>query len=61
MTGGFNGLTGISRITVFGCLAAALTAHFKDNFGVSAQVAVAEPGTVPRSAGKARRVTTAAD
>ena len=40
-------------------LAAALTAHIKDNIGVSVQVAVAEPGTVTRSAGKAQRVTTA--
>ena len=40
-------------------LAAALTAHIKDNIGVSVQVAVAEPGTVPRSQGKAQRVTTA--
>ncbi len=37
-------------------LAAALAAHIKDNIGVSAQVAVADPGTVPRSAGKAQRV-----
>ncbi len=37
-------------------LAAALAAHIKDNIGVSAQVAVTDPGTVPRSAGKAQRV-----
>ena len=37
-------------------LAAALSAHIKANIGVTAQVAVAEPGTVPRSAGKAQRV-----
>ena len=37
-------------------LATELGAHIKDNIGVSAQVAVAEPGTVPRSAGKAQRV-----
>ena len=37
-------------------LAAALAAHIKDNIGVSAQVAVTTPGTIPRSAGKAQRV-----
>ena len=37
-------------------LAAALGTHIRDNIGVSAEVAVAEPGTVPRSAGKAQRV-----
>ena len=37
-------------------LAAALAAHIKDNVGVSAQVAVTTPGTIPRSAGKAQRV-----
>ena len=37
-------------------LATELGVHIKDNIGVSAQVAVAEPGTVPRSAGKAQRV-----
>ena len=40
-------------------LAAALAAHIKDNIGVSAQVAVTDPGTVPRSAGKAQRVVPA--
>ena len=37
-------------------LAAALGAHIKANIGVTAEVAVAEPGDVPRSAGKAQRV-----
>ena len=40
-------------------LATALSAHIKDNIGVSAQVAVTDPGTVPRSAGKAQRVVPA--
>ena len=37
-------------------LAGALAHHIKDNIGVSAEVAVVEPGEVPRSAGKAQRV-----
>ena len=40
-------------------LAGALAQHIKANVGVSAEVAVAEPGTVPRSAGKAQRVVSA--
>ena len=39
-------------------LADTLTAHIKDNIGVSAKVTIAEPGEVPRSAGKAQRVIT---
>ncbi len=42
-----------------GDLAAALSAHIKNNIGVFAEVVVAEPGTVPRSAGKAQRVVSA--
>ena len=37
-------------------LASALADHIKGNIGVSADVAVVEPGEVPRSAGKAKRV-----
>ena len=37
-------------------LAGALAHHIKSNIGVSAEVAVVEPGDVPRSAGKAQRV-----
>ena len=37
-------------------LAGALAYHIKGNIGVSAVVAVVEPGEVPRSAGKAQRV-----
>ena len=37
-------------------LSKVLTAHIKDNVGVSARIAVVEPGEVPRSAGKALRV-----
>ena len=37
-------------------LGSALEGHIKDNIGVSAGVAVVEPGEVPRSAGKAQRV-----
>ena len=40
-------------------LAASLSAHIKANIGVSAEVAVVEPGIVPRSAGKAQRVVPA--
>ena len=40
-------------------LAGTLAAHIKNSIGVSAEVAVAEPGAVPRSAGKAQRVVTA--
>jgi phenylacetate-CoA ligase len=40
-------------------LAGVLGAHIKDNIGVSAEVAVVEPGQVPRSAGKAQRVVPA--
>ena len=38
-------------------LADALARHIKANIGVTAQVLIAEPGQVPRSAGKAQRVT----
>ena len=38
-------------------LADALARHMKANIGVTAQVLIAEPGQVPRSAGKAQRVT----
>ena len=38
-------------------LADALARHIKANIGVSAQVLIAEPGQVPRSEGKAQRVT----
>ena len=38
-------------------LAEALARHIKANIGVSAQVLIAEPGQVPRSEGKAQRVT----
>ena len=38
-------------------LAEALARHIKANIGVTAQVLIAEPGQVPRSAGKAQRVT----
>ena len=37
-------------------LAERLVRHIKDNIGVTAEVAVADPGAVPRSAGKAQRV-----
>ena len=37
-------------------LSETLVHHIKDNIGVSAKVAVVEPGEVPRSAGKAQRV-----
>ena len=37
-------------------LASALAHHIKANIGLSADVVVAEPGTVPRSQGKAQRV-----
>ena len=37
-------------------LAGALAYHIKGNIGVSAEVAVVEPGEIPRSAGKAQRV-----
>ena len=40
-------------------LANALADHIKGNIGVSAEVAVVEPGVVPRSAGKAQRVVPA--
>ncbi|MDE0664215.1 MAG: phenylacetate--CoA ligase [Acidimicrobiaceae bacterium] len=40
-------------------LGTALADHIKGNIGVSAEVAVAEPGEVPRSAGKAQRVVPA--
>ena len=40
-------------------LGIALADHIKGNIGVSAEVAVAEPGEVPRSAGKAQRVVPA--
>ena len=33
-----------------------LAGHIKGNIGVTAEVVVAEPGAVPRSAGKAQRV-----
>ena len=33
-----------------------LAGHIKGNIGVTAEVAVVEPGAVPRSAGKAQRV-----
>ena len=39
-----------------GELGTELSDHIKGNIGVSAEVAVAEPGEVPRSAGKAQRV-----
>ena len=42
-------------------LAATLAAHIKNNIGVSAQVAVTDPGTIPRSAGKAQRVVPPAE
>ena len=38
-------------------LADALARHIKANIGVTAQVLIAEPGQVPRSEGKAQRVT----
>ena len=37
-------------------LASDLAGHIKGNIGVTAEVVVAEPGAVPRSAGKAQRV-----
>lgn len=40
-------------------LAAALSAHIKANIGVSAEVTLAEPGALRRSAGKAQRVVSA--
>ena len=40
-------------------LGAALADHIKANIGVSAEVVVARPGDVPRSAGKAQRVVPA--
>ena len=40
-------------------LADALARHIKANIGVTAQVLIAEPGQVPRSAGKAQRVSDA--
>ena len=40
-------------------LAPALAHHIKANIGLSADVVVAEPGTVPRSQGKAQRVVPA--
>ncbi len=42
-----------------GELGAALADHIKGNIGVAAEVAVVEPGQVPRSAGKAQRVVPA--
>ena len=40
-------------------LAGELASHVKGNIGVTADVVVAEPGAVPRSAGKAQRVVSA--
>ena len=40
-------------------LAGELASHVKGNIGVTADVGVAEPGAVPRSAGKAQRVVSA--
>ena len=40
-------------------LAGALADHIKSNIGVSTEIAVVEPGEVPRSAGKAQRVVPA--
>lgn len=37
-------------------LASELAGHVKGNVGVTVDVVVAEPGAVPRSAGKAQRV-----
>ena len=47
---------GLSASIAVEDLAAALSAHIKNNIGVFAEVVVVEPGAVPRSAGKAQRV-----